>query len=84
MYKVIINKSAQKDLDKLPIKYYGIISEHLLSLENNPFQNGVKKLQGFKNLYRLRVGIYRIVYEVVKKELIVKIIKIAHRKEVYK
>ena len=84
MYKVVINKSAQKDLDKIPNKYYVSVTEHLLSLQHNPFQDGVKKLQGYENIYRLRVGVYRIIYQIIKKELVVTVIKIAHRKEVYK
>ena len=84
MYKLVFNRSAEKDLDKIPTAYYQIISEHLFSLEKDPFQNGVKKLQGHENLYRLRVGIYRIIYSIEKKKLIVTVIKISHRSEAYK
>lgn len=84
MYKLVFNRSAEKDLDKIPTAYYQIVSEHLLSLEKDPFQNGVKKLQGYENLYRLRVGIYRIIYSIEKKKLIVTVIKISHRNEAYK
>lgn len=49
-----------------------------------PRPNGVKKLQGDDNSYRLRVGDYRVIYEVVDNVLIVTVIKIGHRSDIYK
>jgi mRNA interferase RelE/StbE len=63
-YNVIISKKVEKLLDTLPNNYYQLIIRHLLDLENNPRPFGYIKLSGFENLYRIRVGIYRIIYSI--------------------
>ncbi len=82
-YAVVITKQAQKNLADLPKNYYHKISEHLLQLEQDPFPHGSIKLQGSQNDYRLRVGVYRILYTVEHNKLIITVIKIGHRKDVY-
>jgi mRNA interferase RelE/StbE len=84
MYSVIVSKKAEKMLDKMPNMYYELISRHLLSLEQNPRPSGCKKLVGSENAYRIRTGIYRIVYTVKDDILTVEIIKIDHRSSVYR
>jgi mRNA interferase RelE/StbE len=84
MYSVVIGKKAEKMLDKLPDEYYQLITEHLLALENNPRPFGCRKLAGFENLYRIRVGVYRIIYSIEDDILTVEVIKIDHRSSVYK
>ena len=84
MYNVIVSKKAEKTLDELPIEYYKSISKHLLSLEQNPRPYGYKKLVGSYNTYRIRVGMYRIIYTIQDDILIVEVIKIDHRKNIYK
>ncbi len=85
-YSVHLTKSARKEFDSLPSKVKDIISDALKLLKINPYSEllQVKKLKGEENLYRTRVGDYRIVYEVRKKEIQVIVIKIGHRKEVYR
>jgi mRNA interferase RelE/StbE len=84
MYNVIVSKKAEKMLDKLPDEYYGLISKHLLGLEQNPRPFGCIKLVGSENAYRIRVGMYRIIYTVEDTVLTVEVIKIDHRSNVYK
>lgn len=86
IYRVHLTKSAQKEFKALPSKVKNRISDSLKLLEINPFSEllQIKKLKGEENLYRTRIGDYRILYEVRKKEIIVVVIKIGHRKEVYK
>ena len=49
----------------------------------DPFPSGVRRLQGVENMYRVRVGDYRVIYEVIKTELVVHIVRVRHRKDVY-
>ncbi|MDR2425530.1 MAG: type II toxin-antitoxin system RelE/ParE family toxin, partial [Prevotellaceae bacterium] len=67
-------------------RLYGqtLITKHLLALEHNPRPFGCVKLSGFENTYRIRVGIYRIIYTIEDNILTVEIVKIDHRNKVYK
>jgi mRNA interferase RelE/StbE len=53
-----------------------------LAIEPRP--NGVRKLEGFKNSYRVRIGNYRVVYKIEDSELIIEVVKISDRKDVYR
>lgn len=82
-YQLKIKKSAEKELANLPSDTIIVIRNYFLLLSSNPFLQGYKKLKGFKNLYRIRVGNYRIIYSVHHDVLIIEILKIAHRKNAY-
>jgi len=83
MYKVVLTKSAEKELLKIPKVYSENIVKHLVELINNPRPNGCKKLSGYEDIYRIRVGMYRIVYRIEDDILYIEVIKIGHRKDVY-
>jgi mRNA interferase RelE/StbE len=85
-YKVELVKSAQKEFDRLTAKLQVKTAEALNLLAQNPFSEllKVKKLKGADNLYRIRLGDYRVVYEIRNEQLIVLIIKIGHRREIYR
>ena len=83
-YTVIIKKSAQKQITAIPGIYIPAIEKSILALANNPRPAGCKKLAGSKNIYRVRVGIFRIVYEVHDKIVTVFIFDVDHRKQVYR
>lgn len=83
-YSVTVKKSAQKSLLKLPTPIVQNITEIIDSLIENPKPKVSKKLTGSDNAYRIRSGDYRIIYTVFNTELIVEVIKIGHRKQVYK
>jgi mRNA interferase RelE/StbE len=83
-YEVLIPKPVQKQLDNLPEQIRDRILEKILSLAEEPRPSGVKKLQGFDNEYRIRVGNYRIRYEVDDKTLTVVVLHCKHRKDAYK
>lgn len=76
--------SARKELKKLDRSIISKIIPAIESLIENPFPVGIKKLYGSEHTYRMRVGDYRIVYSVHGQILIVEIIGVGHRKEVYK
>jgi mRNA interferase RelE/StbE len=84
MYKVIINKKVLKSLDKIPVVYLSNIKEAVNNLANNPRPFGSVKLLGFENTYRIRIGIYRIIYTIEDEILTVEVVKIDHRSSVYK
>ena len=85
-YKVEFVKSAQKEFERLDAKLQLKTAEALSLLAQNPFSEllNVKRLKGADNLYRIRLGDYRIVYELRNEQLIVLVIKIGHRREVYR
>lgn len=83
-YQVVLSKTAEKELYKLPTQVILKIIETLKTLEINPRPNGCKKLKGFKNLWRVRVGNYRIIYSINDVILLVDVREIGDRKDVYK
>ena len=82
-YNVKLKRSAEKELDCLPLKIYDKVVDVLLSLKENPLPVGAKKLQGREG-HRIRVGDYRILYVIDNSERRVEVFSIAHRKEVYR
>ncbi len=83
-HTVVITRSPQKALDRLEGDIYARITRKLEELEDNPRPMGVEKLSGREDLYRVRVGDWRIVYAIQDQELIVLVVKVAHRREVYR
>ena len=83
-YKIEIKSSAAKELENLPKQMIPRVVAAIRDLAENPYPKGVKKLAGFEHTYRIRVGNYRIVYDLLKKKLIIQIIRIRHRKDAYK
>ena len=83
-YKIEIAKSAEKTLVKLPQSVLKKIISALESLTVNPYPLGARKLQGTENIYRIRINVYRIIYEIHKNILLIKILKIGHRKDIYR
>jgi mRNA interferase RelE/StbE len=83
-YKIEWKKSAVKELTLIPKETAAKIYENISQLSLNPYPLGSKKLKGAKNLYRLRIGDYRVIYSIYNEELVVQIIKIAHRKIAYR
>lgn len=83
-YDVVLTKSAEKELYSLPNVVIRDIVVALQNLEDIPRPIGCKKLKGFKNLWRIRVGNYRIIYAIEDVILLVDVREIGHRKDVYK
>ncbi len=83
MYKVFLERKVQKKLIKISAPFYSKIKTAILNLAKNPRPKGYKKLRG-RNAYRIRVTDYRIIYKVLDKELVVSVINLGHRKDIYK
>lgn len=82
-YSVLLKRSAEKELDKLPRGIQDRVIGRLLSLRDTPRPAGARKLVGREG-YRLRVGEHRILYEVDDPKQQVEVFSIAHRREVYR
>ena len=75
---------ARKELKRLTEPQQTLIAKKIRNLASEPLPDSVVKLKGVASLYRIRSGDYRIVYQIHNEELIVLIIKIGHRRDVYK
>lgn len=83
-YKVVLVASAAKEFRSLPAGIQRRISAAIDGLSEDPRPRGVRKLAGHERLYRIRVGDYRIVYEIDDEEQVVCITRIRHRREAYR
>lgn len=81
--RIELKPSAVRALSGLPPKDRRRIASKIDSLAENPRPRGAEKIEGRKNLYRVRSGDYRIIYEVQDKFLLILVVKIGHRREVY-
>jgi mRNA interferase RelE/StbE len=82
-YSLEIKPSAQKELDALADDLFTRIDRKILALADNPRPAGCKKLKGYKDQWRLRVGDWRVVYIISDATKVVSVTRIAHRREVY-
>jgi mRNA interferase RelE/StbE len=82
-YSLTLKPSAQKELDALADALFARIDRKIMALPNNPRPAGCKKLRGYKDLWRIRVGDWRILYRIDDSLKTVDITRVAHRKEVY-
>ena len=84
-YRVEFVKSARKEFERLPVKIRSKAVDALWLLAQNPHSEllKVKELKGREKLYRIRIGDYRILYQVHDERLIVLVIKVGNRREVY-
>jgi mRNA interferase RelE/StbE len=84
MYVIIYKKSVEKDFRKLDPVVRKRIFKKIDTLASNPRPDGVTKLSGEENLYRIRQGEYRIVYQIQDEKLIIRIVRVGHRSDVYR
>jgi mRNA interferase RelE/StbE len=82
-YQVILPKSVQKELNRLPDEIANRILARLTELETNPRPADVKKLKG-RGAWRIHVGDYRVIYEIHDHVLQIIVITIGHRREIYR
>ncbi|MHC0062133.1 type II toxin-antitoxin system RelE family toxin [Nostoc sp. UIC 10890] len=82
-YKVEILKGALKQLKKLSPELQERILVKIDDLAIEPRPNGVKKLKGKENAYRIRLGEYRVIYDIFDDILVVNVVEVGHRSKVY-
>lgn len=84
MYRLRLKRTAEADLDGLPRPLFDRINERILALREEPRPVGVRKLQGGVEGWRIRVGDYRIIYQIDDGARTVTIIRVRHRRDVYR
>jgi mRNA interferase RelE/StbE len=82
-YKIFFKKSVEKDFSSIPKKDLKKILDRIEALGENPRPQGCEKLTGLQR-YRLRQGRYRILYSIQDDELTVWVVKVGHRKDIYR
>lgn len=83
MYQIMFRSSAVKELRKLTADHRKSVSNAIDSLAREPRPKGVKKMAG-THAWRIRIGDYRVVYSIEDEHLIIEVIRIGHRREVYR
>ena len=82
-YEIVFRKSVRKDLDPIPKRDLQRILADIAELANDPRPTQSRKLSGSEK-YRLRCGVYRVLYEIQDEILVVCVVKVGHRREVYR
>lgn len=82
LYSIEVRKNVFKTLGKINEPYYSAIKKAIYNLAENPKPQGYKKLKG-RSGFRIRVGDYRIIYEIIDEILVIEIIDLGHRKDIY-
>jgi mRNA interferase RelE/StbE len=84
VYQVVIERRAEKDLDRLSPPILRRVTESILALAVDPRPSGCRKLVGGQNDWRIRVGDYRVVYQIADGIRLVRVNRVRHRREVYR
>ena len=82
-YRVEFTTAAAKEVRKLDPQLRRRILAGISDLERDPRPHGVRKLTGFDNAWRVRIGDYRVLYEVEDERVLVTVVRVAHRRDVY-
>jgi len=83
IYQIFIEKSAQKSLSKIPSPHQGHIINKISKLSAQPRPIGAMKLSG-REAWRIRVGSYRVIYEINDDKLTILVVTLGHRKDIYR
>lgn len=84
MYQVLLERSAERDLKRLSADVHDRVIEAIKELAGNPRPPGCRKLVGSQNDWRIRVGDYRVIYEITDAIRIVRVNRVRHRREIYR
>jgi len=84
MYRILLERAAEKDLSRLSAEIHARIIVAIQALARNPRPSGCRKLVGGENDWRIRVGDYRVIYEIADAIRIVRVNRVRHRREVYR
>lgn len=84
MYTIDVRRQAQRALDRLPANDNKAVLNEVHELANNPRPQGVEKVRGKSGWWRVRQGDYRIVYDIDDDQKIVSVLRIGHRREIYR
>jgi mRNA interferase RelE/StbE len=84
VYEVYLERSAENDLKRLPTSTFDRIVYQIKTLAENPRPSGCRKITGSKNDWRIRIGDYRVLYEVNDRAKAVRVMRVRHRREAYR
>jgi len=84
VYEVYLEGAAERDLKRLPAETFHRIVPSIRALAENPRPVGCRKLAGSENDWRIRIGDYRVIYEIDEDEKAVRVFRIRHRREAYR
>ncbi len=84
MYRILLERAAERDLRRLPTDVHDRIIRAIQGLRGNPRPPGCRKLIGTENDWRIRVGDYRVVYDVDDTARVIRVNRVRHRREVYR
>jgi mRNA interferase RelE/StbE len=83
-YRIEVSATAEKQLKKLRRDDRVRVIRAVQSLANDPRPSGCRKLQGYDDVYRIRIGRYRVLYSIDGRRIIVTVLKVAHRRDLYR
>jgi mRNA interferase RelE/StbE len=84
VYEVYVEKAAENDLRRLPTTTFHRIIPYIRALAENPRPSSWRKLTGSKKDWRIRIGDYRVLYEIDERAKAVKVMRVRHRREAYR
>ncbi|MCH7847488.1 MAG: type II toxin-antitoxin system RelE/ParE family toxin [Planctomycetes bacterium] len=84
MYEVLVERRAERDLNRLPHDLFDRVIRAVKSLADNPRPQGSRKLTASENDWRIRVGDYRVLYEIDDPSQAVRVMRVRHRREAYR
>jgi mRNA interferase RelE/StbE len=82
-YRILVTPKAQRQIKALPASIQQKVRSAVRGLRENPYPPGVKKLESRSDFYRIRVSDYRIVYGIEEQNLVLLVVTVGHRKDVY-
>jgi mRNA interferase RelE/StbE len=83
-YRIEVSTTAERQLKKIQREDVVRILRSISLLAGEPHPSGSRKLSGYENIYRIRIGNYRVIYEIDGKRILVVILKIGHRRDIYR
>jgi mRNA interferase RelE/StbE len=83
-YSIEVSKTAEKQLKKLKRQDQIRVLKTIKALAQEPRPSGCRKIRGYENIYRIRVGVLRVIYSVSDKQIVIVVLKVGHRKDVYR
>jgi mRNA interferase RelE/StbE len=83
-FSIEVSATAEKQIRKLASGDRIRVLRAIMQLSNEPRPRGCRKLQGYDDVYRMRVGTFRVIYSIEARRLLIIILKVGHRKDVYR
>jgi mRNA interferase RelE/StbE len=83
-YRIEVSASAERQLRKLEPGDRAIVADAIRGLASNPRPRGSRKLRGYDDVFRIRKGVFRIIYSIENDQLLIIILKVGHRRYIYR